>query len=45
MSLSIPLILVHPFDEPADLAKDVTIRHILIPLDGTRSPSKYFGQL
>ena len=41
-SLPIPLILVHPGDEQPDLAKDVAIRHMLIPLDGTPLAEQIF---
>ena len=34
-TLPIPLILVHPHDQPTDLAKEEAIEHILITLDGT----------
>jgi nucleotide-binding universal stress UspA family protein len=34
-TLPIPLIAVHPGEAGPDLAQDRTIRHILIPLDGT----------
>jgi nucleotide-binding universal stress UspA family protein len=34
-SLPIPLVAVHPQDHPPDLAKEQTIQHMLIPLDGT----------
>ena len=49
-SLPIPLVLVHPLDEPTDLTKDVAIRHMLIPLDGAPlaeqilEPALTFGQ-
>jgi nucleotide-binding universal stress UspA family protein len=34
-SLTIPLIVVHPHDHPVDLSEQDTIKHMLIPLDGT----------
>jgi nucleotide-binding universal stress UspA family protein len=34
-SLPISLVAVHPQDHPPDLAKEQTIQHMLIPLDGT----------
>ena len=34
-TLPIPLILVHPHDQPTDLAKEEAIEHVLITLDGT----------
>jgi nucleotide-binding universal stress UspA family protein len=42
-SLTIPLVLVHPVDELADLTKDVAIRHMLIPLDGTQLAEQILG--
>lgn len=33
--LSIPVLAVHPSDQPPDLAQEPTFQHILIPLDGT----------
>jgi nucleotide-binding universal stress UspA family protein len=33
--LAVPLLLVHPKDEPPDLAADVVPSHVLIPLDGS----------
>src|ERR1019366_3394788 len=34
-SLPIPLLLVHPHDHPVDLQEADTVKHMLIPLDGT----------
>ncbi len=34
-TLPIPLILVHPNEKEPDLLSDPTIKHILVPLDGT----------
>jgi nucleotide-binding universal stress UspA family protein len=31
----VPLLLVHPAEEPADLGQDRVLRHILLPLDGS----------
>jgi nucleotide-binding universal stress UspA family protein len=33
--LSVPLLLVHPHDEPPDLHRDAVPRRILLPLDGS----------
>lgn len=33
--LPMPVLLIHPTDQPVDLHKDVTFKNILVPLDGT----------
>lgn len=33
--ISVPLVLVRPQEEPTDLAAEVALQHILIPLDGS----------
>jgi nucleotide-binding universal stress UspA family protein len=49
--LSVPILLVRAQEGPADYNKDVTFRHILIPLDGSAlaeqilDPSVQFGKL
>jgi nucleotide-binding universal stress UspA family protein len=41
--LTVPLLLVRPKEEPADLAAGVSLRHILIPLDGSKHAESILG--
>jgi nucleotide-binding universal stress UspA family protein len=42
-SLTVPILLVRPTSEPADLTRDVVMRQILIPLDGSRHAEAILG--
>lgn len=41
--LTVPLLLVRPGEEAADLAAGVSLRHILIPLDGSKHAESILG--